>query len=66
MYNSGILSLATTYFEDVLKFQRTQQAHSEDAVCNVERIAGITVDPASESFRTKVTYMHFYLEYLSP
>jgi hypothetical protein len=63
MYNFGILSLATTYFEDVLKFQ---QAHSEDAVCNVERIAGITLDPASEGFRTKVTYMHFYLEYLSP
>jgi hypothetical protein len=58
MCNCGILSLATTYFEDVLKFRSTRHVHSADAACNVERIDGITLDPASESFRTEVTYMH--------
>jgi len=54
----GILSLATTYFENVLKFRRTRHVHSADAAWNVERIDGITLDPASESFRTKVTYIN--------
>ena len=55
MCNCGILSLATTYFEDVLKFRITRHVHSGDVASNVERIDGITLDPASESFRTKVT-----------
>jgi len=58
MCNCGILSLATTYFEGVLKFRRTTHVHSADAVCNVKRIDGITLDPVRESFKTKVTYMH--------
>jgi len=58
MWNCGILSLATTYFEDVLKFRCTRCVHSADAACNVDRIDGITLDPTNESFRTKVTYVH--------
>ena len=58
MCNCGILSLATTYFEDVLKFRCTRCVHSADAACNVDRIDGITLDSTNESFRTKVTYVH--------
>ena len=58
MCNCGVLNLDTTYFEDDVKFRRTRHVRSADAVCNVQRIGGITLDPASESFRTKVTYMH--------
>jgi hypothetical protein len=58
MCKCGILSLATTYFEDFLKFRRTRHVHAADAACNVERIDGITLDPASENLRIKVTYMH--------
>jgi hypothetical protein len=56
--NCGILSLVTTYFKGFLKFRCTRCVHSADAACYVDRIDGITLDPANESFRTKVTYVH--------
>jgi hypothetical protein len=58
MCSCGVLNLATTYFEDILKFRCTRCVHSVDAACNIDRIDGITLDPAHESFRTKVTYVH--------